>query len=228
MAGQSDPAGAIDCATVAIAIASDIRGECRVTVQVTAPGGQSSGYAAEDYTCPICLEILLRPIALSCGHRYCRSCWCRMLQGSTIRATAMSTGSVACPLGRCSVRPVVPEVEAALARDLAWRFASQLSGRAAPTEAEEMKMVTEVNEAWAAGCKQVPPPTVRTVGPRAGCKLSRRDDRHRDAGWSRAASCRWSSDRWRTWLAFRAYRESGRDGACGKSMAFPSILTLLR
>ena len=160
MAGQSDPAGAIDCATVAIAIASDIRGECRVTVQVTAPGGQSSGYAAEDYTCPICLEILLRPIALSCGHRYCRSCWCRMLQG-TVRATAMSTGSVACPLGRCSVRPVVPEVEAALARDLAWRFASQLSGRAAPTEAEEMKMVTEVNEAWAAGCKQVPPPTAR-------------------------------------------------------------------
>ena len=118
MAGQSDPVGAIDCATVAIAIASDIRCECRVTVQVTAPGGQSSGYAAEDYTCPICLEILLRPIALSCGHRYCRSCWCRMLQGSTIRATAMSTGSVACPLGRCSVRPVVPEVEAALARDL--------------------------------------------------------------------------------------------------------------
>ena len=161
MAGQSDPVGAIDCATVAIAIASDIRGECRVTVQVTAPGGQSSGYAAEDYTCPICLEILLRPIALSCGHRYCRSCWCRMLQGSTIRATAMSTGSVACPLGRCSVRPVVPEVEAALARDLAWRFASQLSGRVAPTEAEEMKMVTEVNEAWAAGCKQVPPPTAR-------------------------------------------------------------------
>ena len=36
---------------------------------------------------------------------------------------------------------------------------------------EEMKMVTEVNEAWAAGCKQVPPPTVRRpTGGGANCR----------------------------------------------------------
>ena len=155
---------AIDCATVAVAIAIDIRGE-RVTVTTmcgyaSEMNHQSSGYAAEDYTCAICLEILLRPIALSCGHRFCRGCWCRVLQGSEVRAIASRTGNVACPLGRCVVRPTVPEVDHALGRDLAWRFASQLSARTAPTEAEEMESVTEVN-AWAAsGCK---PAEVRTA-----------------------------------------------------------------
>ena len=61
------------------------------------------------------------------------------------RATAMSTGSVACPLGRCSVRPVVPEVEAALARDLAWRFcvAAQRPGRSHRGGGDE-DMVTDM------------------------------------------------------------------------------------
>ena len=41
-----------------------------------------------DYTCPICLELLLRPVKLSCGHRFCRGCWVRLLQGSQARSAA--------------------------------------------------------------------------------------------------------------------------------------------
>ena len=55
-----------------------------------------------DYLCPICLELLRRPVVLSCGHRYCRGCWLRVLQGRSVRATAYLTGSVACPF-RCEV-----------------------------------------------------------------------------------------------------------------------------
>ena len=107
----------------------------------------------EEYTCPICLEVLLRPVSLSCGHRLCRGCWLRVLQGRDVRATANRTGTVACPLGRCQVRPIVPAVDAALARDLEAQFALLLSARVAPTEVDEATMVAEVN-AWAAeGCK---------------------------------------------------------------------------
>ena len=106
----------------------------------------------EEYTCPICLEVLLRPVSLSCGHRLCRGCWLRVLQGRDVRATANRTGTVACPLGRCQVRPIVPAVDAALARDLESQFSSQLSTATLP-EVDEAKIAAEVN-AWAAGgCK---------------------------------------------------------------------------
>ena len=41
-----------------------------------------------DYTCPICLELLLRPVKLSCGHRFCRGCWVRVLRSREVRASA--------------------------------------------------------------------------------------------------------------------------------------------
>ena len=63
-----------------------------------------------DYTCPICLELMLRPVKLSCGHCFCRGCWVRVLQSRSVRVTAHLTGSVACPF-RCEVQPVVPEVD---------------------------------------------------------------------------------------------------------------------
>ena len=63
-----------------------------------------------DCSCPFCLELLLRPVVLSCGHHFCRGCWLRVLQGRAVRATAHLTGRVACPF-RCEVRPVVPEVD---------------------------------------------------------------------------------------------------------------------
>ena len=107
----------------------------------------------QDHTCPICLELLLRPVQLSCSHRFCRGCWSRVLQGRAVRATAHLTGSVACPY-RCEVRPVVPEVDETLASQLESRFAARYRERASSTSLpDEERRVTEVN-AWAAqGCK---------------------------------------------------------------------------
>ena len=80
------------------------------TTEVEDPAGTAEAPppSVEDYCCPICLELLLRPVKLSCGHRLCRGCWLRVLQGSQARAVASRTGRVACPLGRCQVRPYVP------------------------------------------------------------------------------------------------------------------------
>ena len=86
----------------------------------------------QDHTCPICLELLLRPVQLSCGHRFCRGCWTSVLQSHDVRATAHLTGSVACPY-RCEVRPVVPEVDEALASQLESHFTAEYRERASST-----------------------------------------------------------------------------------------------
>ena len=106
-----------------------------------------------DYTCPICLELLLRPVVLSCDHRFCRGCWLRVLQSRDVRATANLTGSVACPLGRCEVRPVVPGVNQALAIEVASLLEVECTGRAsAYSLPDEERAVTNVNAWAAAGC----------------------------------------------------------------------------
>ena len=107
----------------------------------------------QDHMCPICLELLLRPVQLSCSHRFCRGCWARVLQGRDVRATAHLTGSVACPY-RCEVRPVVPEVDETLASQLESHFAARYSERASSTSLpDEERRVTEVNDWAAQGCK---------------------------------------------------------------------------
>ena len=62
---------------------------------------RSEAFSEEDFCCPICLDVMVRPVVLTCSHRLCRGCWLRMLQGGDVRATANLTGSASCPLGRC-------------------------------------------------------------------------------------------------------------------------------
>ena len=107
----------------------------------------------QDYACPICLDLLLRPVKLACGHRFCRGCWIRVLQSHDGRATAHLTGVAACPF-RCEVRPVVPEVDQALASELESTFVEQYSERAAAYALpDEQRKAAEVNAWAAAGCK---------------------------------------------------------------------------
>ena len=109
--------------------------------------------AEADYTCPICLELLLRPVKLSCGHCFCRGCWTHALQYRAARATAHLTGTAACPY-RCEVTPLVPEIDQTLASQLESHFAEESKKRASSTSLpDEERRSTSVNEWVAQGCK---------------------------------------------------------------------------
>ena len=113
----------------------------------------SAAPSVHDYSCPICLELLLRPVKLSCGHCFCRGCWVSVLQSRDARAAASTTGAARCPF-RCEVRPVVPEVEQALASELESRFDEQYTERATACELrDEERKAAEVNAWAAAGCR---------------------------------------------------------------------------
>ena len=106
--------------------------------------------SVQDYTCAICLELLLRPVVLSCGHHFCRGCWLRMLQH---HRNAYLTGSATCPF-RCRVRPVVPRVDQALASKLEYLFEVQYTARASAFALpDEERRAAKVNAWAAAGCK---------------------------------------------------------------------------
>lgn len=138
------------------------------------PGSVQLSAQPEDYSCPICLEMLLRPVKLSCGHHYCRGCWVRVLQSHDGRATARRTGCALCPF-RCEVRPVVPEVDQALASQLALHFDEQYTERAsAHALPDEERKTAEVNAWAAAGCALDAPEEVAMAAGRAMAAHRRR------------------------------------------------------
>ena len=114
--------------------------------------GAAPPLCEQDYTCPICLELLLRPVKLSCDHRFCRGCWARVLQSRDVRATARLTGSAACPY-RCEVKPIVPEVDQTLASQLESSFAEYRERASSTSLPDEERKSTEVNEWVAGGCE---------------------------------------------------------------------------
>ena len=121
-----------------------------------------------EYCCAICIELLLRPVVLSCGHRLCRGCWVRVLQGSQARAVASRTGYAVCPLGRCEVRPCVPDVDLDLESEMRERIGfKQLAAHAAAAEhaclTEESAAVAAVNAWAAAGCTLDAPEEVQSA-----------------------------------------------------------------
>ena len=117
----------------------------------------------QDYTCPICLELLLRPVALSCDHHFCRGRWVGVQQSRAVRATAHLTGSAACPY-RCEVKPIVPKVDLTLASELESSFVVEHTRRASLRALnDEERRSSEVNKWAAGGCKLDTPAEVAAI-----------------------------------------------------------------
>ena len=159
-----------------------------------------------EYCCAICIELLLRPVVLSCGHRLCRGCWLRVLQGSQARAVASRTGNAVCPLGRCEVRPFVPEIDRDLESEMRARLGfKQLAAHAAAAELapaldEESAAAAALN-AWAA----------------AGCKLDRRGevlDEETTLRWEEQAAAAAAAAAYATTLEEHIMQRSERTAGC--------------
>lgn len=159
------------------------------TTEVEDPAGTAEAPppSVEDYCCPICLELLLRPVKLSCGHRLCRGCWAHVLQRRTVLFTSNGIArfsNATCPLGRCSVGPIVPTLDLALMSELELWFGPQLLARAADHPlADEERTVRVVNARTAADHK--PDASEVTAVP---VERERHQERGALAGGSRAVA----------------------------------------
>ena len=170
------------------------------TTEVEDPAGtvEAPPPSVEDYCCPICLELLLRPVKLSCGHRLCRGCWAHVLQRRTV--LFISNGithfsNPTCPLGRCSVGPIVPTLDVVLMSELELWFGPQLLARAADHPlADEERTVSVVNARVAADHKPDASEVTAVPGERA------REERGGDAGGSGSVARVLSIHGLRAWL----------------------------
>ena len=91
-------------------------------------------------TCPLCLDVLLRPVVPECGHAACRSCYLAFVESSLVRRQVRRSGKLCCPACRCEMAPMVPQVDDALANRLSELYALRIAERNAAvslTEAEE-------------------------------------------------------------------------------------------
>ena len=71
--------------------------------------------ATEDgFCCPMCLDILIDPVTLMCGHTACRSCLIRHFESLDAnrahREQLRDSGFATCPLARCPIPFIMPEV----------------------------------------------------------------------------------------------------------------------
>jgi len=170
------------------------------TTEVEDPAGtvEAPPPSVEDYCCPICLELLLRPVKLSCGHRLCRGCWAHVLQRRTVLFISNGIAHFSnptCPLGRCSVGPIVPTLDLVLMSELEWWFGPQLLARATDHPlADEERTVSAVNARMAADHKPDASEVTAVPGERA------REERGGDAGGSGSVARVLSIHGLRAWL----------------------------
>lgn len=75
------------------------------------------------------------------------------MQTRSNRSLAHTKGKLSCPLGRCEVSPLIPNIDDALKGMLETKFASRLAARSVrESEAEEERKAVEVNAWVEAGC----------------------------------------------------------------------------
>lgn len=65
------------------------------TINLTVASADDEMQEQEELDCPICLQLLLRPVTLGCGHNFCEACLHHAVAG----------GSQCCPTCRCPLPP---------------------------------------------------------------------------------------------------------------------------
>ena len=78
------------------------------------PGRLERSATQESLTCCVCVEVLVAPVTLKCGHSVCRHCLVAHFESLDLRALLGSTGAVVCPAARCAVPLEVPETNISL------------------------------------------------------------------------------------------------------------------
>lgn len=78
------------------------------------PGRLERSAMQESLTCCVCVEVIVAPVTLKCGHSVCRHCLVAHFESLDLRALLGSTGAVVCPAARCAVPLEVPETNISL------------------------------------------------------------------------------------------------------------------
>ena len=78
------------------------------------PGRLERSATQESLTCCVCVEVIVAPVTLKCGHSVCRHCLVAHFESLDLRALLGSTGAVVCPAARCAVPLEVPETNISL------------------------------------------------------------------------------------------------------------------
>eukprot|EP01010_Urceolus_cornutus_P002710 NODE_34_length_2947_cov_246.958592_g29_i0.p1 GENE.NODE_34_length_2947_cov_246.958592_g29_i0~~NODE_34_length_2947_cov_246.958592_g29_i0.p1 ORF type:complete len:919 (-),score=203.04 NODE_34_length_2947_cov_246.958592_g29_i0:128-2884(-) len=94
-------------------------------------------FSANEFSCPICLELLHSPRTCSCGHTFCEHCLERWLDNG-------SDGSVTCPVDRKPLPINIPEVNILMQELIRQGFAAEYFQRA--NAVEESRRCTLLRE----------------------------------------------------------------------------------
>ena len=87
----------------------------------------------ENLLCVICLDVMVEPVTLSCGHSVCRHCLVAHME-SISDAMVAATGSAVCPVARCLVAFVVPATSVSLKAAIESRHAENIAARRAAND----------------------------------------------------------------------------------------------
>ena len=144
----------------------------------------------EGFTCCVCLDILVNPVTLQCGHSTCQLCFVKHLEALDQQET--TAGNATCPLGRCIIPFIVPSINHTLCDIIEASHAEQVAERKSEgdgLEAEGLRGRIRYLHARAAACGLMSlSPSDRRVGPMDGVATDVRSELLKNSSFATSPS----------------------------------------